>query len=48
MEYWVPEVQVGALHELVANALIMEGETRTTDLRQQPFANASQEDQEDA
>ncbi len=46
MEYWVPGVEVGALHELVANALVMEGETRTTDLRQQPFA--SQEDTEDA
>ena len=46
MEYWVPGVQVGALHELVANALVMEGETRTTDLRQQPFA--SQEEKEDA
>jgi Fe-S oxidoreductase len=38
MEYWVPEVQVGALHELVANALVMKGEKRTTDLRSQPFA----------
>jgi len=37
MEYWVPEVQVGALHELVANALVMEGETRSTDLRGQPY-----------
>ena len=46
MDYWVPGVQVGALHELVANALVMEGETRTTDLRQQPFAN--QEEKEDA
>jgi Fe-S oxidoreductase len=46
MEYWVPEVRVGALHELVANALVMEGETRTTDLRQQPFVN--QEAKEDA
>jgi Fe-S oxidoreductase len=46
MDYWVPGVQVGALHELVANALVMEGETRTTDLRQQPFAN--QEDAKDA
>ena len=33
MEYWVPGVQVGAVHELVGNALVMEGETRTTDLR---------------
>ena len=46
MDYWVPGVQVGALHELVANALVMEGETRSTDLRQQPFAN--QEDSKDA
>jgi hypothetical protein len=30
----------------VANALIMEGETRATDLRQQPFAD--QEEKEDA
>jgi Fe-S oxidoreductase len=34
MEYWVPEVGVTGLHELVANALIMPGESeRTTDLR---------------
>ncbi|MBW1685951.1 MAG: (Fe-S)-binding protein [Deltaproteobacteria bacterium] len=46
MEYWVPEVNVGALHELVANALVMEGETRTTDLRGQPFAG--EEDEKDA
>jgi Fe-S oxidoreductase len=46
MEYWVPEVQVGALHELVANALVMEGESRTGDLRGQPFAG--QEDERDA
>jgi Fe-S oxidoreductase len=46
MEYWVPEVQVGALHELVANALVMEGETRPTDLRGQPFAG--KEDEKDA
>jgi Fe-S oxidoreductase len=46
MDYWVPGVQVGALHELVANALVMEGETRTTDLRSQPFA--TEEDEKDA
>jgi Fe-S oxidoreductase len=46
MDYWVPGVQVGALHELVANALVMEGETRTTDLRGQPFAG--QGDEKDA
>jgi Fe-S oxidoreductase len=42
MQYWVPGVEVGALHELVANALMMEDETRTTDLRQQPFANGEE------
>jgi hypothetical protein len=34
MEYWVPEVQVSGIHELVGNALVMEGENdRTLDLR---------------
>ncbi|MFC1907586.1 sulfate reduction electron transfer complex DsrMKJOP subunit DsrK [Chloroflexota bacterium] len=34
LEYWVPEVQVSGVHELVGNALIMKGEKeRTTDLR---------------
>ena len=38
MEYWVPEVGVAGLHELVANALIMDGEgERTTDLRGEPL-----------
>ena len=38
MEYWVPEVDVCGLHELVANALILPGETdRTTDLRGEPL-----------
>jgi hypothetical protein len=38
MEYWVPEVGVTGLHELVANALIMDGEgERTTDLRGEPL-----------
>jgi hypothetical protein len=46
MEYWVPGVQVGAVHELVGNALLMEGETRTTDLRSEPFA--TEEDGKDA
>lgn len=37
MEYWVPEVQVAGIHELVGNALIMKGENaRTTDLRGDP------------
>ncbi|PIE70119.1 MAG: menaquinol oxidoreductase [Deltaproteobacteria bacterium] len=38
MEYWVPEVDVTGLHELVANALILPGETtRETDLRGEPL-----------
>jgi len=37
-EYWAPEVTVTGLHELVANALILEGESeRTTDLRGDPL-----------
>jgi len=40
LEYWVPEVGVGAVHELVLNALIMKGEkARDTDLRGEPMAN---------
>jgi len=46
MDFWVPGVQVGALHELVANALVMEGETRPTDLRGTPYAE--EEDGKDA
>jgi Fe-S oxidoreductase len=38
MEYWVPEVGVTGLHEMVANALVMEGEgERTTNLRGEPL-----------
>jgi Fe-S oxidoreductase len=34
LEYWVPGVEVGGIHELVGNALVMDGEKeRTTDLR---------------
>jgi Fe-S oxidoreductase len=47
MEYWVPGVEVGGIHELVGNALVMEGETRTTDLRSQPFAGAAEETAEE-
>ncbi len=46
MDYWVPDVQVTGVHELVGNALIFEGETdRTTDLRGEPLAGM--EDAED-
>ncbi|WP_456430953.1 sulfate reduction electron transfer complex DsrMKJOP subunit DsrK [Thermosulfuriphilus sp.] len=38
MNYWVPDVSVCGVHELVGNALIMEGEKeRETDLRFQPL-----------
>jgi hypothetical protein len=34
MEYWVPGVQVSGVHELVGNALVMEGENdRSKDMR---------------
>ena len=38
LEYWVPGVDVIGVHELVGNALVMEGEKeRTTDLRGEPL-----------
>ncbi len=38
MDYWVGGVEVGGVHELVGNALIMTGEKeRTTDLRGEPL-----------
>jgi [DsrC]-trisulfide reductase subunit K len=41
MDYWVPDVNVCGLHELVANALVMKGEKeRTTDLRGEPLPSA--------
>jgi hypothetical protein len=46
MEYWVPEVDVTGVHEMVANAMIMDGEQkRTTDLRGEPLEGV--EDDED-
>ncbi len=39
LEYWVPGVEVGGVHELVGNALVLEGEKqRDTDLRGDPLA----------
>lgn len=36
--YWVPGVEVSGVHELVANALVFEGEkSRTEDLRRRPL-----------
>jgi len=38
MDYWVPGVQIGSVHELVGNALIMKGEKkRSNDLRGEPI-----------
>jgi len=38
MNYWVPDVTVYGVHELVANALVLDGEKqRTTDLRGEPL-----------
>ena len=46
MEYWVPEVEVTGLHELVANALILPGEQeRTTDLRGEPLPGMEDADE---
>jgi len=46
MEYWVPDVEVTGVHEMVGNALVFEGEKkRTTDLRGEPLPGM--EDEED-
>ncbi len=48
MDYWVPGVGVTGVHELVGNALVMEGETeRTTDLRGEPLAGMEDIENED-
>jgi Fe-S oxidoreductase len=44
-DFWAPGVEIGSVHEMVGNALVMEGETRTTDLRAQPYE--TEEDQKD-
>jgi Fe-S oxidoreductase len=48
MEYWVPEVEVTGVTELVANALILPGEQkRTTDLRGEPLPGMEEDDGEE-
>jgi Fe-S oxidoreductase len=49
MRYWNPGVTVYGLHELVGNALVMQGEKkRTEDLREDPMAGSEDgEDDED-
>jgi Fe-S oxidoreductase len=42
-DYWVPGTEVCGIHELVGNALVMEGEKeRTTNLRGEPLAEEGQ------
>lgn len=44
MDYWVPGVDVAGVHELVGNALILDGEKeRTTDLRLEPLAGMEED-----
>jgi MinD-like ATPase involved in chromosome partitioning or flagellar assembly len=47
MEYWVPDVEVSGVHELVANALVLEGEKkRTMNLRAEEFPWVEEEEEE--
>ena len=47
MEYWVPDVEIGGIHELVGNALILDGEKeRETDLRGEPLPGKEVEEDE--
>jgi len=40
-QYWVPGVEMGGVHELLGNALVMTGEkVRTTDLRGEPLTGS--------
>jgi len=44
LDYWVPGVETGGIHELVGNALVMKGEKeRTTDVRGNPLKGAVEE-----
>ena len=45
MQYWVPEVDITGIHELIGNALILDGEKkRTTDLRGEPLPGMEEEE----
>jgi Fe-S oxidoreductase len=47
-DYWAPGVKVSGLHELVANALVMEGEQeRTMNLRQEPLPGYEDAEEEE-
>jgi Fe-S oxidoreductase len=46
-DYWVPGTEVCGVHELVGNALVMDGEKeRTTNLRGEPLTEEGQETNE--
>ena len=49
MHYWVPGVEVGGIHELVGNALILKNEEkeREMDLRQEPLQKFREEEKTD-
>ncbi len=45
MEYWVPDVDVTGVHEMLGNALNLPGQKeRTTDLRSEPLPGMEEED----
>ena len=45
MDYWVPGMAVTGVHELVGNALILEGEKpRETNLRGEPLPGMEEEE----
>ena len=45
LEYWVPGVEVAGVHELVGNALVVQGEKeRTTNLRSESLEKEEGED----
>ena len=49
MSYWVPEVDVTGVHEMVGNALNMPGQNeRTTDLRGEELPGAEGDTEEDS
>ena len=49
VDYWVPEAEISGVHELVANALILEGEKkRTMNLRGEEFPWVEEEEEEEA
>jgi len=47
LEFWVPNVEVAGIHEMIGNALVMTGEReRDTDLRGEPLPNLEEKKEE--